>query len=230
MTESCHRTAYNYTTKTDEYQSKSLTWECVFKSFPDKVGESVSSSCRPEVSSHNSRDYTPDTDPFARLMRASEATLSGLKNDTFVAKLTLSSVEEDFAANLCTPDKLSKRKIIKISQGLDSFSGEDDFLITIRIGGVERDIKLRRKSAVLNDEIAICTDDVVNISFDAVEEDWIWDDQYYCAEGSAKEVNLSLKKSGSNVGYMRFNRGGMLAKFFDKDQEVKFELIDSPVK
>ncbi len=230
ITESCSKTVYNYNTDLSEVKTKSMTWACTFNEFPNQIGSITRSSCAAETRSQRSSDYNVTPDPFEILINELERNMDASRNSTFRAELKLVAKEEEFVANLCQGSDLSKRKIIKITQGLDSFSGEDDFVISINIRGLPQPIKLYRKSGILNEEIAICTDENINISVSALEQDIIWDDIYNCLDGDSSSVNLSLRTPGANTQYLRFNRPGLWSQFFlDKEQQMKLEIRASPV-
>lgn len=224
ISERCTRTVkdwqYNQEGKqvqVDKEEVMTFNWDCTFTKFPQKAGQTLSTTCQAAKSGTGALD----------LDRYLTATMRQKK---IRADITLKKRYESYAVDLCKGKNFKNRKVIKLTQGLDSLIFENDFVISLEIAGVNTPVKLRNDDGVLNDEIIICQSGPVQIKVTAVEEDPIYDDIYSCAKGS-NTIVLDSKSWGENSATVAFKRDNFWDKLFlDKTQEIRFEIRESPVQ
>lgn len=201
----------------DKTETMTYNWDCTFTKFPQKANQTISTTC--DAAKSGTGAFTIDQQLTAMM-----------REKKIRADITMKKRYESYTVDLCKGKNLKDRKIIKLTQGLDSLIFENDFVISLEIDGVSAPIKLKNNNGVLNDEIAICRPGSVQIKVTAVEEDPIYDDIYSCAKGS-NTVILNSKSWGENSATIAFKRDNFWDKLFlDKVQEIKLEIRESPIQ
>jgi hypothetical protein len=223
ISENCTRTVKHWQNdpegrlvQVDVQEVMTFNWDCTFTKFPQKAGHTVSTTCQAAKSGTGALDVD-------RYVTAA------MRQKKIHADITLKKRYESYAVDLCKGKNLKNRKVIKLTQGLDSLMFENDFVIKLEIAGVNTPVTLRNDDGVLNDEIIICQSGPIQIKVSAVEEDPIYDDIYSCAKGSSI-ISLNAK-SWDNSATVAFKRDNFWDKLFlDKTQEIRFEIRESPVQ
>jgi len=210
----CHMEKY----EENKTETMYLDWNCSFKTFPKNEREVVKTTCTADPFSVNSALYK-------------EVLAAAFAKKKISASMTLKKRYESFAVDLCKGKNLEKRKVIKLTQGIDGLWLENDFVVMVKIAGMKKTIQLKKDNGVFNDEIAICRDEDIKLTVSAIEEDLIWDDIYSCSDGSCDTVTLSTKdskKASAKIKFIRNNKWDKL--FLDKKQEIKLEIREAPIQ